>query len=121
MPWWRWRWGGGCATITRSTTEALEVNTNPPGAEVSTSHGHHCGSTPCSLRVPRDEEFVLTIKKDGCETARAQVSYGMESDGTWMTAGNIIFGGIIGLGVDAVSGANMSLSPNPVEVNLECD
>ena len=45
----------------------------------------------------------------------------MESDGTWMTAGNIIFGGIIGLGVDAVSGANMSLSPNPVEVNLECD
>jgi len=35
-------------------------------------------------------------------------------------AGNILVGGIIGLGVDAATGASQDLVPNPVEVKLEC-
>ena len=45
----------------------------------------------------------------------------MKGEGTAMMAGNIVFGGIIGAGVDAATGANMTLQPNPVEVTLECN
>jgi hypothetical protein len=33
-------------------------------------------------------------------------------------AGNVLIGGIIGVGVDAASGATKSLRPNPVHVHL---
>lgn len=34
-------------------------------------------------------------------------------------AGNVIFGGLIGIGVDASTGAMRDLAPNPIEVTLE--
>jgi hypothetical protein len=34
-------------------------------------------------------------------------------------AGNVILGGIIGAGVDAVTGATKKLVPNPIDVKLE--
>ena len=110
----------GCATITRSSSQTVTFKTTPSGASVKTSHGHYCPSTPCGIRMKRNKEFIATLEKEGCETAQATVSYGMQGEGTAMMAGNIVFGGIIGAGVDAMSGANMSLKPNPVEVNLDC-
>ena len=110
----------GCATITRSSSETVTFKTTPSGASVKTSHGHYCPSTPCALRLKRNKEFTATIEKEGCETAQATVSYGMQGEGTAMMAGNIVFGGIIGAGVDAATGANMTLKPNPVEVDLNC-
>ncbi|ODN67823.1 hypothetical protein [Methylobrevis pamukkalensis] len=35
------------------------------------------------------------------------------------TAGNIILGGVIGVGVDAVTGATLSHTPNPVIIALQ--
>lgn len=35
-------------------------------------------------------------------------------------AGNVVFGGLIGAGVDAGTGAMLELVPNPVKVTLEC-
>ena len=110
----------GCATITRSSSQTVTFKSTPSGASVKTSHGHYCPSTPCALRLKRNKEFTATLEKEGCETAQATVSYGMQGEGTAMMAGNIVFGGIIGAGVDAMSGANMSLKPNPVEVDLDC-
>ena len=37
-------------------------------------------------------------------------------------AGNLVLGGLIGLGTDAVTGATKDLVPNPMEFTLEkCD
>ena len=111
----------GCATITRSSSETVTFNSSPSGAIVKTSHGHYCPSTPCGIRMKRNQQFTVTIEKEGCKKAEASVTYGMKGEGTAMMAGNVVFGGIIGAGVDAMSGANMTLQPNPVEVNLECN
>ncbi|WP_246251740.1 hypothetical protein [Parasulfitobacter algicola] len=35
-------------------------------------------------------------------------------------AGNVLIGGVIGIGVDAATGATQNLEPNPVMVNLRC-
>ena len=34
------------------------------------------------------------------------------------TAGNLVLGGVIGLGVDAISGAMFKLEPGEINVNL---
>ena len=36
-------------------------------------------------------------------------------------AGNVLLGGVIGLGVDAATGAAFDLVPNPLKVTLEKD
>ena len=58
----------GCATITRGTHEALVVESEPSGAQVRLSSGL-TGTTPTSFKIPRKGEFVVTIFKEGYETA----------------------------------------------------
>ena len=109
-----------CASITRGTEDVLEIKSEPAGAQVQTSNGYSCNSTPCAIRMKRRSELVVEISKPGCRTARVNVTHKTPSDGAAMVAGNVIFGGIIGLGVDAATGASQELVPNPVEVRLSC-
>ena len=109
-----------CATVTRGTSDVLQVNTDPVGAQVQTSNGYSCGSTPCVIKMPRRSEFVATITKPGCETARVNVTHRTAGGGAAGVAGNVLVGGIVGLGVDAATGASQELVPNPVNVTLDC-
>ena len=109
-----------CATVTRGTNDVLQVNTSPSGAQVQTSNGYACGSTPCAIKMPRRSEFVVTIAKPGCETARVNVTHRTAGGGAAGVAGNVLAGGIVGLGVDAATGASQELVPNPVDVTLDC-
>lgn len=108
---------GGCATITRGTTEAFVIETKPPGAEARLSNGLYC-TTPCSLKVKRKGDFVVTFTKEGYETVAASVTSSVDSGGAAGMAGNVLLGGIIGAGVDAGTGAMHSHKPNPLVVEL---
>lgn len=111
-----------CATITRGTTQAFEVRTSPPGAEVQTSTGLWCKSTPCVFpNVARNSNFVVTITKPGYKTIQTNITNENKGGGTANLAGNILVGGLIGIGVDASSGALQDLTPNPLEVALELE
>ncbi len=108
---------GGCATITRGTMEAFVIETKPPGAEARLSNGLYC-TTPCSLKVKRKGDFVVTFTKEGYETVAASVTSSVDSGGAAGMAGNVLLGGIIGAGVDAGTGAMHSHKPNPLVVEL---
>ena len=95
-----------CATVTRGTNTAFEVQTSPAGATVSTSNGHQCPSTPCSIKMPRRSEFVATIQKPGYNPVQANVTTKVAGAGGAAMAGNVIVGGVVGAGVDVVSGAH---------------
>ena len=112
---------GACATVTRGEHTAWEVRTTPPGAQVKTSNGMICDSTPCSLRMMRKDTFTAKITKPGYKTVEVRVTNKISGQGGLGLAGNVIVGGIIGIGVDAVTGASLDLTPNPVELNLEPD
>ncbi|HEX7036588.1 MAG TPA: PEGA domain-containing protein [Pseudomonadales bacterium] len=107
----------GCATITRGTNEAFAIQTDPAGADARLSNGLSC-VTPCSVKVKRRGDFVVTITKDGYETVNASVSSSVDGGGAAGMAGNVILGGIIGAGVDAGTGAMHSHKPNPLVVKL---
>lgn len=110
---------GGCATITRGTTTAFTVESTPPAAEVKTSTGFICPSTPCTFKMPRKEGFAVTVSKSGYKPSTTTVVTKMSGKGAAGLAGNVLAGGIIGIGVDATSGALNDLSPNPLKVTLE--
>ncbi len=96
----------GCATITTGETQSITIDTLPPGATCTlTRDGQTLGvveSTPGSITVDKSEKFIDTrCSKEGYQEVSSAITPGAQG----MTAGNILFGGIIGLMVDAGSGA----------------
>lgn len=108
----------GCSTVTRGTNDTWVVETTPPGAQVTTSNGYQCASTPCAIKMPRRSEFVATISRDGYETVEVNVTHQVSSAGGTAMAGNVLVGGLIGAAVDAGTGAMNDLVPNPVIIEL---
>jgi hypothetical protein len=108
----------GCATITRGTKDAFSIQTTPPGAHAQLSSGQTC-DTPCTLKLPRKSEFVVTLTKPGYKTVQASVSNHVAGGGAAGMAGNVLVGGLIGAAVDAGDGAMLNLVPNPLVVTLE--
>ena len=111
---------GGCATVTSGSKDVLVVESIPGGAQVQTSNGLSCVSTPCSLKMKKRSDISVTVSKDGCKTVVANVTHKTSSMGAAGIAGNVILGGGIGLGIDAITGASQMLTPNPVVVTLQC-
>ena len=72
----------GCATVTRGTTNQIQIFSEPSDADVRTSLNQSC-RTPCTLQVTRKDEFTVTISKPGYITqdvpVRTQVA-GAEVD-----------------------------------------
>jgi len=106
-----------CATITRGTNQNFVVESSPSEAQVKLSTGQTC-VTPCTLRMKRKSEFVVTVAKDGYQTQETHVHGVVKGGGAAGVAGNVIFGGVIGAGIDASNGSMMNLKPNPLTVTL---
>jgi hypothetical protein len=109
---------GGCATVVRGTTDQIGFNSEPSGAEVHTSNGLGC-VTPCTLSVKKSEDFTATFDKPGYRQTEVEVKAEIVSNGVVAAAGNAVVGGLIGIGVDTVTGAARDHVPNPVSVVLE--
>lgn len=110
----------GCASITRGSNDVLVVDSTPQGAQVQLSNGMSCTSTPCSFKLPRRSDIGVTVSRRGCRTVTTNVTHRTADGGAAAVAGNVLVGGIIGLGVDAATGASQELVPNPVTVTLQC-
>lgn len=106
-------WFTGCATVIKGTDESISVLTDPSGAVCDLDRdGTTIGvvnPTPGTLEVDRDKDDILvTCRLDGYEDSTAILS----SEFTGFTIGNVILGGLIGVGVDAASGANNEYPDN---------
>jgi hypothetical protein len=108
----------GCATITRGTTNTVAFDSKPSGAEVRLTSGLAC-VTPCSLEVKRNEDFVASFTKRGYVGQQVEVKTQVAGGGAAGFAGNVLAGGVIGMGVDVATGAALEHTPNPVMVMLE--
>jgi hypothetical protein len=108
----------GCASVTRGTTNDVTITSTPDGAAVRTSMNHTC-VTPCTLKVGRKDEFVVTASKPGYRDASIPVKTKVAGAGAAGFAGNILVGGVIGMGVDAATGATLEHYPSPVAFTLE--
>lgn len=95
-----------CSTIVKGTEQQVSVNTpGAPGALCqlqSPAIGTRTVQTPANIVLPKSRHNVAV----SCSAQCFGPGVGTLGSHTGvMTAGNVIFGGIIGLGVDAASGA----------------
>jgi len=106
-----------CASVTRGSTQSFTVTTEPSGAEIRFSNGFACVS-PCTVTMKRRPGFSVTATKEGYRSVTSSVESSIKSGGGTAGAGNILLGGVIGLGVDAYTGAWNDLTPNPLFIML---
>jgi hypothetical protein len=76
-------------------------------------------TTPCSIQVNRNDNLTVKFEKDGFEPQVVALSKEVAGTGVAGFAGNILLGGLVGMAVDAASGASMDHKPNPVTVTLQ--
>ncbi|UDL87653.1 translation initiation factor 2 [Mesorhizobium sp. PAMC28654] len=108
----------GCASVVRGTTEKVVISSNPPDATIRTSLGHSCPQSPCTIEVSRKTELTAFAEKPGYKAGQLFIGTKMGGNGAAGLAGNILLGGVIGIGVDAMSGATLDHYPNPALITL---
>jgi hypothetical protein len=101
-----------CASIVSRSRFHVPIDSVPQGAVVAYD-GANVGVTPCTVVMQRKCSMV-TLTRDGYHDQIVEVGRGMNG---WIL-GNLIFGGGIGVVVDAASGATGTISEAPCWVEL---
>jgi hypothetical protein len=108
----------GCATIFEGTGESVSVSTEPAGADCTVERkGTRLGQvnpTPGSIHIDKSkDDLAIHCEHAGYQPANMSVSPRFQ--GT--TFGNILVGGLVGVVVDAASGANFEYPPD-LRINM---
>ena len=103
----------GCASIMLGTTQDIGISSSPSRAKV-TINGVPKGLTPVSIALKRKKKHMISLELSGYEPYEMVFTKSV-SGWAW---GNIIFGGLIGLVVDAESGGLYVLEPKNIRANL---
>jgi len=108
----------GCATIIEGKTDTVTVSTDPAGATCTIDRaGERIGAvsaTPGSVTLDKSKNSLLvTCSKAGFDTATVTA----DPSFTGTTFANILLGGVIGIVVDAASGADNKYPPS-ISMNL---
>lgn len=98
----------GCATVVSGTTQSIGVNTDPEGADCQFRRKGvlvgRVNPTPGTMQVGKDHDSVSVLcTKEGFDDTAGVIGSEFQA----MTLGNILLGGVIGVVVDAASGAMM--------------
>jgi PEGA domain len=111
----------GCASVSRGTTETISVASTPSGAEavISGLDAPMTCMTPCAVVAKRNADISITVQKPGFEPQVVQLTKDIPAAGAAGFAGNLLLGGVVGMGVDAVTGAATDHKPNPLIVTLQ--
>ena len=105
----------GCASIVHGTRQDVTIDSDPPGATVTSRRLPSQAVTPANLSLKRKYEYEFQIEKPGYKTEYVLVEKNIAG---WFW-GNILFGGIIGIIVDMNNGAGYKLEPEDVFVKLQ--
>ena len=96
----------GCATVIAGTSQDIRIVSDPPGAECRVTRDEVAlavVTTPATVNVPRSKRDIMaSCRKEGLADANEMIPSTIHGG----TVGNVIAGGIIGIAVDAASGAN---------------
>lgn len=113
-----------CATVVRGTKDEAKFESAPAGATVTVESisadklGPYTCVTPCEMELKRKREWNAVFELEGYKPVTGVLKPKVTGGGVASGAGNVIAGGIIGVGVDAGTGANLDLRPNPLVATL---
>jgi hypothetical protein len=102
-----------CATIMHGTHQAIGISSNPTNASVWVDQAY-AGNTPVILGLTRRDNHIVRIEMEGYQPYEAVFTRQLSG---WVF-GNIVFGGVIGLAVDAISGGIYMLTPEQIQAEM---
>jgi hypothetical protein len=108
----------GCASIVEGTTQSIAVTSSPQDdakCVLTNSEGIWYVTTPGNAQVHKTKNNLdVVCTKAGFRDGRRTI----ESSFNSVTVGNLVAGGIVGIGIDAATGANFNY---PTEINIPMD
>jgi len=99
----------GCCTIMQGASQDVGISSTPTAASVTIDNAER-GKTPMVATLRRKDNHVVKIELPGYLPYETTIT---RSTSGWVW-GNIVFGGLIGLAVDAISGGLYKLKPDQV-------
>lgn len=105
-----------CATIINGTSQQINITSTPIDAKVFVDD-QELGKTPYVAKLKRKDNHIVKIELEGYKTE--VITLNGETSGWFI--GNCLFGGLIGMGIDAITGAMYRLEPKEISKSLEKD
>lgn len=102
-----------CATIMQGSSQEVSIASTPSGAKVFIDGLEH-GVTPAAPKLSRKDVHTVRIEMEGYQPWEMKFT---RATSGWVW-GNIVFGGIPGLAVDAITGGLYKLKPEQVQATL---
>jgi PEGA domain len=112
-----------CASIIHGPNQSVDFSSQPSGAKI-TIDGKDYGVTPKSIDLRRKgrlkgeisekKEYAVKVEMEGYYPYEMKIK--REMDGWFL--GNLLFGGIIGIIVDASNGAMYKLTPDQIVAQM---
>ena len=112
-----------CAAIIHGSTQSVEFASRPTGAKLFLD-GKEVGSTPQTINLRRKgrnkgEEsektsYAVKVEMEGFQPYEIKLERKLDG---WIF-GNILFGGLIGIVIDAATGSMYKLSPKRVDAEF---
>lgn len=102
-----------CATVVKGSSQDVPISSDPAGAKVFVD-SVPVGTTPTTVNLACGRTHTVRIEKEGYLPHEELVA---QSTSGWI-AGNILAGGLIGVCVDAATGAMFNLEPEQISANL---
>ncbi len=106
----------GCAAMLQGTRQMIQANSTPNGAKILVSPTNEEYVTPAMMNLERKYNYVLTFSKKGYSTAKFNIHKKLD---VTMLLLDVLFTGVLGVIVDAATGAWYDLTPEFVTVTLE--
>lgn len=105
-----------CGTIIQSSTQQVGFSSNPGNASV-TINGQNHGNTPMIIDLKRKDSHMVVIELEGYQPYETSLTR-RTSGWVW---GNLVFGGLIGLVIDASAGGMYKLTPAQIRTELRSE
>ena len=105
-----------CATIINGTSQQVNITSTPIEAKVIID-GEELGKTPFIADLKRKDNHIVKIELDGYKTE--VITLNGKTSGWFF--GNCLFGGVIGMAVDAITSRMYKLQPEEIKKTLNVD
>ncbi len=106
----------GCGLIVGGgSRQTVQVQASPAGAKITTTPPTGDYTAPSSLNLERKTSYVLNFTKDGYSPATFQLSSHVRGG---IVVADVLLTGLIGVIIDAATGAWSKLSPETATVSL---
>jgi len=104
----------GCATLFGSTKAQVYTSSDPKGADVYVN-GVRMGTTPFTLNLAKNQEYMIEFKKEGYKTIGQKINSKVGAG--WVILD--VLGGLVPVVIDAATGNWKKLDQEQINIALE--